>query len=87
MTRASRASRNSRNTRNNRVTSDSEAQSPEPNDASAPETSTFNASNKRCHEEEHEARKCELEIQILEQKLVNERAQSETIEQSNSLQQ
>jgi hypothetical protein len=46
-----------------------------------------NTSNKRRREEEHETRKRELEIQILEQKLANERAQTDALERSNAIQQ
>jgi hypothetical protein len=38
------------------------------------------ASNKRCREEEHKTLKLELEIQILEQKLANEKAQKDPSE-------
>ena len=46
-----------------------------------------NPSNKRRREEEHETRKRDLEIQILEQKLANERAQTDALARSSAIQQ
>jgi hypothetical protein len=55
----------------------------------APAGAVNNLSNKRRREdsEEHETRKREPEIQILEQKLANERAQTDALERSSAAQQ